>query len=387
VPKFWKKLSFRDGNYLGTGFANAVINEIPDSSSATREGKMRLMQYVLNVSQGWGSIWRTWSCLAVMVTVSVAILPKRLDAADMDLFLPAIVGRQCIQYHLEKIIITPQTEYRFFCDQHHFMTLVDDQGTVNFRPHPGVDVNGWGSSWYAQPFLSGAGLRYTTIDQVQVDNRNGISISASGMVSRGANSTFGSWSGTMRFSYLKSGKKIRGAGRYVIQLSGQLNRGTGDLNLYKIASNYLKNVPLLTGGNGDTGDMNQVIISHGPSSVPYSFSPWIPPHNPAFFPTDTTDRLSVDVIGQCNNIDTGAQGYAPIMPAYKPSMKIIYTAANPNALILFGAMYDITKSKDFWEDNVGITPIIHQSSSLTSFKFEVTFESTALKGDGSGSCQ
>jgi len=42
-------------------------------------------------------------------------------------------------------------------------------------------------------------------------------------------------------------KKTYGSGTYSINLAGALSASTGDLNLYKLASNYLVDVPLLDG--------------------------------------------------------------------------------------------------------------------------------------------
>jgi hypothetical protein len=220
-------------------------------------------------------------------------------------------------YYIDPFIIAPnKTEYRFIKDGHHFLSFMNFNGTCNFRPHPGFDPNGWGSSWYAQPFLPGAVLGHTIIDSIDATN-DYIRIEVHGNVSRGLASTYGTWSLVMTFIYTKAEKKIVGTGEYVIFIDGQLSGTTGDLNLYKIASNYLDDVPLLSGGNGDTGDMSRADVTG--SFAPYS---WIPPNQPSHFPSDTTDTLSINVIGQYNNVDTAAQGYAPIQTAFKPSMKV-----------------------------------------------------------------
>ena len=45
--------------------------------------------------------------------------------------------------------------------------------------------------------------------------------------------------------------------------------------------------------------------------------------------------------------------------------------------MIFGGIYDTAKSQDFWEDNVGITPLIQRTSTQTAFDFDVMFESKA----------
>ncbi len=62
-------------------------------------------------------------------------------------------------------------------------------------------------------------------------------------------------------------KIITGSGVYYVSLDAPLDDNTGDLNLYKIASNYLNNVPLLCSTiNENTGDMQQANIDGTGSS-------------------------------------------------------------------------------------------------------------------------
>ena len=281
-----------------------------------------------------------------------------------------------LAYSIEQVDNNGITEHRFMFNKHHFMTLIDDNGTLNLRPRPGVDVNGWGSSWYVQPFLPGAVLGHTIIDSLTADSE-GIHVSASGSVSYGESSTYGTWSITMDFNYNAAEKKITGIGEYSIILDETLTDTTGDLNLYKIASNYLDDVPLLSAGIGDTGDMKQADVV-GDS---FNFT-WVPPDQPSYFPNDISDYLLIDVVGQYNNVDTEAQGYEPIEPAYKPSLKVILISQQAGLEMIFGGIYDWEKRQLFWEDNVGITPLILKQSTETEFRFNVEFESKALPGDG-----
>ena len=279
-------------------------------------------------------------------------------------------------YTVEEVNNNSIKEYRFILNNHHFMTLVDDNGTLNFRPHPGVDVNGWGSSWYIQPFFPGAVLSHAIIDNIKTGG-DGIQVNASGSVSYGSSSDYGTWSTKIFFEYNQKEKTINGKGEYLITLDGQLSESTGDLNLYKIATNYLDDVPLMNGETGDTGDMKQVNVIG--DNINFT---WIPPVQPSHFPNDITDILSVDVIGQYNNIDTAKQGLEQIEPAYKPSLKVILTSHEAGINMIYGSVYDVSKSKLFNEDNVGITPLILKQSSKTEFLFDIKFESKALPGDG-----
>ena len=231
------------------------------------------------------------------------------------------------------------------------------------------------------PFLPGAVLKYTNITSI-VPTANGIDVKAKGKVSRGSSSTYGNWSTNLSFSFNPTAKEVNGSGVYSISLDSLLSTSTGDLNLYKIASNYLDNVPLLNGSIGDTGDMAYADVK-GDS---FAFT-WIPPLQPSHFPGDITNTLSINVSGQYNNVNTSAQGYAPIAPAYKPSINVVISSLTPGIPMIFGGIYDTTKSQQFWEDNVGITPLVLKSSTSKIFSFNLSFQSKALPNDGRVSCQ
>lgn len=314
------------------------------------------------------------------------IQPSAVKRADIDhdgkigmeeaLFALQLVSGVRPPYYLGRVTDGGRIEYRFIFDGHHFMTLAGENGTCNIRLHPGVDKNGWGSSWYAQPFLPGAVLSHTTFDTIETTDDH-VRVVTSGNVSYGTSSTYGTWTLTMIFTYNKDNKKIVGTGNYAIVLSAQLSGVTGDLNLYKIASNYLDDVLLLSGATGDTGDMSHANVV----GDTFNFV-WVPPNQPAHFPSDITDTLSIEVIGRYNNVDTATQGYAPIAAAFKPSMKVKLTSLTENLQMIFGGIYDLNKKNLFYEDNVGITPLIRNGSTDTQFHFDVEFESTALPGDG-----
>jgi hypothetical protein len=270
-------------------------------------------------------------------------------------------------------------EHRCAFGGHHFLSVVDAAGAFVFRPHPGVDRNGWGSSLYLQPFLPGATLQHTTISNVTAV-AGGISVAAGGSVARGSDQTFGSWTATLTFTYEPDTKKAHGSGEYAVNLSGNLSSDTGDLNLYKLASSYLRNVPLLNGTTNDTGDIFHAVVSG--SGFP-TFT-WIPWQMPGHFPNDTTDSLTVDVVGDYNSVDTASQGFCPIQAAWKPSFQVALTSHQAGIPMVFGGIYDETKAQLFYEDNVGITPLVLRSSPDLNFAFAVGLESSALAGDGLG---
>jgi hypothetical protein len=265
-------------------------------------------------------------------------------------------------------------EERLYYKNQHFLSIITTNGIFDIRPHPGVDINGWGSSLYMQPFFLGANLRYSAITNKTIKN-DGIELSASGLVSKQSGS-YGTWNFTMFFSYSQASKQVLGIGQYKINLTGALSESTGDLNLYKLASNYLDDVPILGGCMGDTGDMKYANVSGK-----YNFI-WFPELIPAHFPGDISDSLSVDVVGNLNNVDTAAQGYAPISPAYKPEMKVVLNSNIPGISMIFGGIFDTSKSQQFWADNIGITPLILKTSHILNYDFNVSFYSSAIQGDG-----
>jgi len=274
-------------------------------------------------------------------------------------------------YSIQNVYSGNNLERRLYLNDHHFLSIITtSEGAISIRPHPGEDVNGWGSSLYLQPFLPGATLRNTVIESA-VSELGRISLKASGKVSKGNSETYGNWNLNIRFVYDHSAKKVSGSGTYTINLNTFLSNATGDLNLFKLASNYLSSVPLLSGGTGDTGDMRRADVT----GQNISFS-WSPPALPSYFPNNITDNLTIDIIGDYNNVDTVAQGYARIEPAQKPGIKITLNSHNAGINMIFGAIYDTAKNKDFWEDNVGITPLILKKSTALNYVYNVEFEST-----------
>jgi len=149
-----------------------------------------------------------------------------------------------------------------------------------------------------------------------------------------------------------------------------------DLKLYKLASNYLQDVPLLGGGMGDTGDM--AFVRYGGANI------WKPNaeagEQVGHFPGETYSTLVVECSGATNEVDTARQGHAAIKLAYKPSLKVTLDSQNTDK-ISFGVIY--TNDQDFASDNIGITPLINKDY-LTAgayYSFSLDIESEAVSGD------
>ncbi|MEK6885029.1 MAG: hypothetical protein AABY22_35685 [Nanoarchaeota archaeon] len=278
-----------------------------------------------------------------------------------------------LTYEVEQV----GAEYRFKRGGIHFGTLItqNQQGSIwDFRPHPdgGQDDNAWGTSFYMQPFLPGAVLRNTVIRPTLI-NSNGINIEAQGKISRGNSETFGDWSSSIVFSYI-SEERVEASGNYFISLDNSLASVGQDLNLFKIASNYLVNVPLVPGGFGDTGDMQRADIYFN-NDLKFS---WIPKTG-STYPTDNTNNMAIDVIGQYNQVLQKG-----VSPAYKPNLWVKIQRLNPFSdlsRMISGSFYDESRSQDFSADNVGITPLILKDAPETFFFFNIWLKSTPYRPD------
>ncbi len=222
-----------------------------------------------------------------------------------------------------RLASSKSTESRLYCREQHFLSILrDPNGAVAFRPHPGHDVNGWGSTWYPGAFLPGAVLRGGSVSVRATPD--GVAVKAGGTVCRDVRGSFGKWTLNLLFAYSAAERRVSASGEYVVKLKDALDETTGDLNLCKVASNYLTDVPLLGGGTGCTGDTAGVEVTDDAGTYL-----WDPPAAPGFFPLRRTFSLTFDALGQYNNVDTGAQGYAPIAAAYKPSLRVSYALRLP----------------------------------------------------------
>ena len=272
-------------------------------------------------------------------------------------------------YLAVQVEIDGQEELRLYRDGHHFATVVSQDGTFNLRTHPSDHPDGWGTSIYLMPHLAGAILSGATMEVTC--SETGMSLLATGVVSLGDGGSYGLWDIGLDLVFDPDAPEVHGAGTLEVTLDGPLDVATGDLTLARIASNYLQDVPLLGGGVGDTGDMSHVVVT----GDDFAFT-WIPDEEPAHFPTDTTTNLTLDVAGTTNSVDTAAQGYAPINEAPKPTVTLTLTSAPPAPVLTFGGWYALDKAQDFWEDNVGVLPLIRAPHPGSDLMFEVELSST-----------
>jgi autotransporter-associated beta strand protein len=275
--------------------------------------------------------------------------------------------------------VNGNTEYRFFYDLFHFGTIIcDPQDALIFRPHPDqFDINGWGTSEYLNPFLAGGAPSQGAVTAVSASSQ-GIQISLNGQINHTTLTDYGNFSYNLLFTYDQTYQKIAGNGSLQISLPGSLSSAGADLNLSRISSNVLTDVPLQTGSTGGTGDMSQALVQYAPAGDPRDFT-WYPPILPAHYPQDFSRYLSIEAVGTVNVVDTIALGYGyQIAIARKPTLQLSLQEQSSTLgnLMNFGGAFDTTKASDFTADNIGMNHLVEQNrTSQTSLNFSVNIQS------------
>ena len=271
---------------------------------------------------------------------------------------------------------TGNTEQRLMFNGFHFGSLISDStGHLIFRPHPDQnDVNGWGISWYIAPFLAGADSSGGVVAAVQAEP-NGIALQLSGQVASGTATAFGHWTSSLLMSYNSARQAVAATGSLDIQLPARLSSIGKDLNLERLSTNTLVNVPLQSGGVGDTGDMKEAVISYGVDLGSRQFV-WRPPLQPAHFPTDASSQLRITAVGQINDVDTLALGQpSQIAVATKPTLLLSFDSANDP--LSAGLYFDTQQAQNFAADNIGINQLLLKQNNLsTDLHFSVAMSST-----------
>ena len=191
----------------------------------------------------------------------------------------------------------------------------------------------------------------------------GVQMSFGGMVNNAGQTSYGGFTYNLLFTYDEIYEKVYGNGSLSIQLPGSLASAGKDLNLSRVSSNMLTNVPLQTGSTGVTGDMSRASISYAPGGDPRDFV-WYPPDLPAHFPQDFSSYLSINAVGTVNVVNTLALGEGfQIAIARKPSLRmdIQQQGTTMGNLLSFGGIFDTTKAQDFSADNIGMNHLVLQN--------------------------
>ncbi len=283
--------------------------------------------------------------------------------------------------------------YNLTLNGDHFLTLINQVGTFNLRAHPGKDPNGWGTSVYLQAFMPGAVLHSAKVKKIAVV-KNGVYIEAIGAVCLENRKKTGSWSVSITLSYDLNTEKVFGIGKYNIVLNDTLREiGKGDLNLMKIASNYLWNTPHLDNSTGNTGDLSSVDFVFDEDKIV-----WTPQDmNSAVFYDSSlkANNLSIQINGGLNCCDSRKQGFDPIpsAAAYKPTIFLKICSEVKNQPLKAFAMFsthrdemasiqyerDVYLYEEYWQDNIGINPIISRDFDSKEFSFDIVFEASSTE--------
>jgi len=268
-------------------------------------------------------------------------------------------------------------EHRCWLVDRHFLTLIEQQGQCIIRTHPGTDPNGWGTSLYLQPFVAGQEIAGGKVEAVEATD-TGIRIQFGGSIPAPGGGSEASFTTSLAVSLDPEAKQISGEGEYHVRVTKTADLA-GDLNLYRLASNYLQNVPLKGGGKGDTGDMHEVSVEGDGGALE-----WTPPLDDRF-PQELYSTIRVAMSGGHNVVDSVAQGFDEVEPAYKPSFTVSLTDVGGARSMQSGAMYDtsvdpernLPRSQLYWADNVGVVVLIQKGRVTEQHDFAVSLSSEA----------
>jgi len=309
----------------------------------------------------------------------------------------------CSCYHVEpEAVYGNDHEIHIYCAETHFASVVITNGAIGgpysvvLRGHPGVDVNGWGPGHHLGAFLSSGDSIDTVKPPVSVTaSTNGVTVVVSGQVNRKVGAPYGTWDTSISLIFDKAGKKITGSGSYHVAIPGPLAAAGEDLNLGRMSSNYLIDVPLQCGGVGNTGDTSLVEIER----VGLSSAAWDLIDYPASCPTDPSTNMAIDAYGNCNDVDTFVMGLTDptINSVYKPGLRVSFESLDGTQIMTFCGKfaegyvaqncknYDVSRCP--YSDNLGMEHIVKAGSETgTDLSFKLTSLSYAMSGDGASSC-
>ncbi len=327
-------------------------------------------------------------CLAFMLTPS----GPRTFAQHVDSLTLTVVNERpyprpigSFKYDWIRVDIDSQhAEWRLIYDGKHFATVIQNRGNVVIRGAPGLDMDGWGLSQYIRPFFPSV-VNMHGLDGFQIigyeNAEQGLSLLVTGSIPYGYTEadTTGRFTFNTSIQYDSTNKAVKTKGTCVISLAATVGAlGHGDLNLGKMATAKNLDVPLLSGGIGDTGDTGDITVSGNNLNFV-----WNVRTHPSHFPQDFTDWLNIQFAPSYNEIDSVRQGYAPIKGAYKPGFGLCMTSQVPNLRMIFGGVCDLSQAPYYWYDNVGVTPLVLASDWHTNFAFDVSTTWNSHANDGS----
>jgi len=330
-------------------------------------------------------------------------MPDTISNTTPDTAPLCTAGTLCNCYRVEpEATYGNDREIHIYCADTHFASVVITNGAIGgpysvvLRGHPGLDVNGWGPGHHLGAFLSSGDSIDTVKPPVSVTPASGgVTVVASGRVNRKVGAPYGTWDTSISLIFDKAGKQITGSGSYHVVLPGSLAAAGEDLNLGRMASNYLTDVPLQCGGFGNTGDTSMVEIER----VGLSSAAWDLAAYPANCPTDPSTNMAIDAYGNCNDVDTYLMGLTDptIASVYKPGLRVSLESLDGTQIMTFCGTYaegyvdphcqgyDVSRCP--YADNLGMEHIVKAGNeSGTDLSFKLTSLSYAMSGDGASSC-
>jgi len=305
---------------------------------------------------------------------------RRITPWVVMLWATAALGPPALADWVDPITdpVTGNQEWRVFDDpsgQHYLSVIQTPAGAIAVRPHPGDDPNGWGSTPYVN--IRQQGDRVGGQVDAVVPESSGIHLSASGPVTT-VSDTNGQWTSNWTFSYEPSAQSVSGAGETLVSLYEPLAVGGTDLTVADIASNRLRNVPLVGGGTGDTGDMSLMHVT----SPTWNYT-WDPLVQGSSFPQDLAADLTLTMVGEYNRVDGPALGEEWIEPAYKPTITIGVEAVTPGLQMITGGYFDESQDTNPYADNVaGLAVVRHQDFAGLELELAYAYQSVPVPEPG-----
>ena len=140
-----------------------------------------------------------------------------------------------------------RAEWHGYLGTQHFVSVyVAEKGGFTLRPHPGADPDGWGTTVYFHPKFASGDFLDGMVETVRA-TRDGIRVRASGKIAGGE----GDWEFEMVLTHDNVAKRSEGTGSLKLSLE-DVPAGNADLDLLRVASNFLLDVPLSNGQSGPT---------------------------------------------------------------------------------------------------------------------------------------
>lgn len=248
---------------------------------------------------------------------------------------------------------------------------------VECRPDS-CNPNSFGTKYVVNPYLDGNLNGQDGTIRSATASVNGVSIIFDGAIFDTDGGVVGNFSVDLDFVYNPGNQTVNGTGLMDVALDSPLITINDDLNLFKIASNRLRSVPLSTGGLGDTGDIGFAQIGFDDNdATPFrddssGFPDFVfdPIDDVTITAVDTADCISIDAIGDIRVFD-GEE------VSNKPAVEVVITDMDSRGVLGIKGNYDVLTATDPAAENVVITPQIGRTTTMDRiFEFAIAVNSS-----------